>query len=107
MTYAIIDIGGHQIWIEPGKFYDINYIYANPGDVISLNRVLFLSESNGFFVGMPCLDNITVKATVLKHIKGRKLTVFKTKPKKNVRLKKGHRQKLTRLLVQKITQHDT
>nr|YP_009393442.1 ribosomal protein L21 [Bostrychia simpliciuscula]ARW62004.1 ribosomal protein L21 [Bostrychia simpliciuscula] len=100
--YAIIDIGGHQIWIEPGKFYDVNYIYANPGDVVNLHRVLFLSKSNAFHVGIPCLNNVVVKAKILKHFRGKKLTVFKIKPKKNSRLKKGHRQKLTRLLVQDI-----
>nr|YP_009393020.1 ribosomal protein L21 [Bostrychia moritziana]ARW61582.1 ribosomal protein L21 [Bostrychia moritziana] len=102
MTYAIVDLGGRQIWVEQGKFYDVNYIQANPGDVISLNRVLFLSRSNVFQVGMPCLDSIVVKAKVLKHLNGRKLAIFKMKPKKNVRIKKGHRQKLTRLLVQEI-----
>lgn len=103
MTYAIVDMGGHQVWIEPSKFYDVNYIHANPGDLINLNRVLFFSKSNVFKIGMPCLDNVIVKAKILKHIKGKKLTIFKIKPKKNVRLKKGHRQKLTRLLVQEIT----
>nr|YP_009392605.1 ribosomal protein L21 [Bostrychia tenella]ARW61167.1 ribosomal protein L21 [Bostrychia tenella] len=102
MIYAIVDVAGHQMWIEPGKFYDVNYICANPGDIINLNRVLFFSNSNVFHVGMPCLDKVTVKAKILKHFKGRKLTIFKIKPKKNSRFKKGHRQKLTRFLVQDI-----
>lgn len=104
MIYAIVDISGHQLLMEPGKFYDVNYISANPGDIINLNRVLFLSISEVFSIGMPCLDNVIIKAKILKHVQGRKLTVFKTKPKKNMRLKKGHRQKLTRLLVQEIIQ---
>nr|YP_009398174.1 ribosomal protein L21 [Thaumatella adunca]ARW67360.1 ribosomal protein L21 [Thaumatella adunca] len=102
MVYAVIDVGGNQVIIEPGKFYDINYIYANPGDTINFKRILFLSKSNQFKVGMPCLSDVVVKAKVLRHIKGKKLTIFKVKPKKNSRLKKGHRQKLTRVLVEDI-----
>nr|YP_009397363.1 ribosomal protein L21 [Dasyclonium flaccidum]ARW66549.1 ribosomal protein L21 [Dasyclonium flaccidum] len=104
MTYAIIDVGGSQVLVEPGKFYDINYVLANPGDIISLNRVLFFSQSSSFKIGTPCLSNVVVKAKILKHIKGKKLTIFKIKPKKNSRVKKGHRQKLTRLLIQEIIQ---
>nr|YP_009394049.1 ribosomal protein L21 [Rhodomela confervoides]ARW62611.1 ribosomal protein L21 [Rhodomela confervoides] len=102
MVYAIIDIGGNQIIIEPGKFYDVNYICANPGDMINFKRVLFFSDSNNFKIGMPCLNNVSIKAKVLRHIRGRKLTIFKIKPKKNSRSKKGHRQKLTRVLVEDI-----
>nr|YP_009397771.1 ribosomal protein L21 [Sonderella linearis]ARW66957.1 ribosomal protein L21 [Sonderella linearis] len=102
MSYAIVDVGGHQIWVEPGKFYDINHINANPGDTVSLNRVLFFSKSNSYFIGSPCLKDVMIKAIVLKHMRGRKLTIFKMKPKKNMRVKKGHRQKITRLLVKEI-----
>ncbi len=102
MTYAVVDIGSNQMIIEPGKFYDINYVPANPGDVVNFKRVLLLSKSNVYKVGTPCLDSITVKATILKHFKGKKVKVFKVKPKKNYRVKQGHRQKLTRILVQDI-----
>nr|YP_009397972.1 ribosomal protein L21 [Gredgaria maugeana]ARW67158.1 ribosomal protein L21 [Gredgaria maugeana] len=102
MTYAVIDVGGNQIIIEPRKFYDINYVDANPGDTISFKRVLFFSKSNSYQVGTPCLETIFVKAIILKHLKDKKIKVFKVKPKKNNRIKKGHRQKLTRIFVQDI-----
>lgn len=85
--------------VEPGKFYDLNYIPAQPGDTINLNRVLFLSKDNIYSVGRPCIDNTIVKATVLRHFGGRKITVFKMKSKKNSRVKKGHRQRLTRIFI--------
>ena len=103
INYAIIEAGGKQVWVEPGKFYDLNYVPGNPGDMIYLNRVLFLSQNHGFQIGLPCLEENVVKTRILKHIKGRKLIVFKIKPKKNDRCKKGHRQKLTRLLVEEIS----
>lgn len=103
MTYAVIDVGSNQMIIEPGKFYDINYVPSNPGDIISFKRILLLSKSNTYKIGKPCLDNVVVKATVLKHLKGRKVKVFKVKPKKNYRLNRGHRQKLTRIFIQDIS----
>nr|YP_010619784.1 Ribosomal protein L21 [Symphyocladia marchantioides]WAX03797.1 Ribosomal protein L21 [Symphyocladia marchantioides] len=102
MTYAVIDVGGNQIIIEPGKFYDINYVFANPGDIITFKRVLFCSKSSNYYIGTPCLDKIFVKAIVLKHLKGNKIKIFKVKPKKNNRIKTGHRQKLTRVFIQDI-----
>nr|YP_009392404.1 ribosomal protein L21 [Caloglossa monosticha]ARW60966.1 ribosomal protein L21 [Caloglossa monosticha] len=102
MNYAIVEVGGKQIWIEVGKFYDLNYIQGNPGDVVELNRILFMCKDNSFKIGTPFLQSNLVKAKILKHFRGRKLNIFKIKSKKNFRCKKGHRQKLTRLLVQTI-----
>nr|YP_009295202.1 ribosomal protein L21 [Dasya binghamiae]AOH77214.1 ribosomal protein L21 [Dasya binghamiae] len=102
INYAIVEAGGKQLWVETGKFYDLNYIPGNPGDLIYLNRVLFIYKNNLFKIGMPCLKSSCVKTKILKHIRGRKLIVFKIKPKKNDRCKKGHRQQLTRLLVEEI-----
>lgn len=102
MNYAIVDVGSTQVIIEPGKFYDLNYIAANPGDIIHFNRVLFLNKDSNYNVGTPCLDKVSIKATILKHLNGEKITVFKFKPKKNNRSKKGHRQKLTRVFIEDI-----
>nr|YP_010619010.1 Ribosomal protein L21 [Pterosiphonia complanata]WAX03023.1 Ribosomal protein L21 [Pterosiphonia complanata] len=102
MSYAVIDVGGNQLIIEPGKFYDVNYIFANPGDIISFKRVLLCSKFGVYHIGIPCVDKVVVKAIVLKHLKGKKIKIFKVKPKKNNRTKKGHRQKLTRIFVKDI-----
>ena len=102
MVYAVVELSGNQVIIEPGKFYDVNYVQANPGDIINLNRVLLVAKSGNFSLGYPCLTNIVVQAKILRHLRGKKITVFKVKPKKNSRVKKGHRQKLTRILIEKI-----
>jgi len=103
MTYAIVDVGGKQVWMEIGKFYDVNHLPGQPGDKIYLNRLLFLCKGENIFqVGRPCLESNSVKTRILTHLKGRKLIIFKMKPKKNIRCKKGHRQQLTRLLVEKF-----
>ena len=82
MTYAVVDVGGSQIIVEPGKFYDLNYIPADPGDTINLNRVLFLCNGSNYYVGKPCLNDTSIKATVLRHFSGNKIIVFKMKSKK-------------------------
>nr|ARW64071.1 ribosomal protein L21 [Chondria sp. (in: red algae)] len=102
MVYAVVEMGSRQIIIEPGKFYDVQYMHLNPGDIICLNRILLLKDNKTVNVGSPCLPDVVIKAKVLRHIKGKKLTVFKFKPKKNSRLKKGHRQNYTRILIEEI-----
>ena len=103
MIYAIIEASGRQLWVQPGNFYDLNYISGEPGDTIHLNRVLFYCNDDVVKIGHPCIDDIYVKTKILKHFRGRKVTVFKMKSKKNVRIKNGHRQNLTRLFVENIT----
>lgn len=102
MKYAIIEASGKQLWVEKGKFYDFHYIPGKPGDLIKLKRILLIREENNIHIGKPCLNNITVTAAILRHLKGKKIVSLKGKPKKNNRKKKGHRQKLTRLLIKDI-----
>lgn len=102
MVYAIIEASGKQLFVSPGKFYDINRIPGEPGDIVDLKRILLINSNGLIELGEPCLKKCKVKAIILKHLKGRKISVFKMKPKKNTRSKFGHRQNLTRLLIQEI-----
>jgi large subunit ribosomal protein L21 len=102
MSYAIVEISGRQFWVCSGSFYDVNKIHAQPGETIVLNKVLFLKKERDTCVGFPCIKNFSIKAKVLKHVKSRKITVFKMKSKKNMKSKQGHRQDLTRILIQEI-----
>jgi large subunit ribosomal protein L21 len=103
MNYAIVEASGKQFWIEPGKFYDLNYINLNPGDKIALVRVLLVNNNGNVSVGYPCLENTSVEATVLGHIRSKKITVYKMRPKKKTRKKQGHRDNLTRIMVNSIS----
>jgi large subunit ribosomal protein L21 len=102
MIYAILEASGRQVWIQPGKFYDLNKITAKPGEYIKLEKILFIKNLNEVKVGTPCIPGMYIKAKILKHLKGRKITVFKMKPKKNMRSKNGHRQELSRILIESI-----
>ena len=102
MKYAIVEISGRQFWIETGKYYDLNRIPTKLGQEIILNRVLLLNNDGEVLVGKPYLEQVKVKGKILKHLRGRKIIVYKMHPKKKTRKKQGHRQQLTRVLIEDI-----
>jgi large subunit ribosomal protein L21 len=102
MKYAILEISGTQMKVEEGKEITINRIKANEGDIIELKNVLFIKDGDNFTFGKPYVDNAKVLAKVIKHFKGPKILVFKYKRKNNYRRRRGHRQYLTKLLIEKI-----
>ena len=102
MNYAIVEIGGRQIWAEKGRFYDINKIDTEIGSKINLNCVLFLNKDNDIKFGSPYMEYKNVTATVLKQFSGVKFLVYKMKPKKKMRRKQGFRNKLTRILIDQL-----
>ena len=103
MKYAIVEISGRQFWIETGKYYDFNRIPTELGNQITLNRVLLLNNNGNVLIGQPYLDNVTIKGKILEHLRGKKTIVYKMRPKKKTRKKQGHRQDLTRVLIEDIS----
>nr|YP_009695321.1 50S ribosomal protein L21 [Nitzschia alba]QEI59575.1 50S ribosomal protein L21 [Nitzschia alba] len=102
MKYAIIEISGKQFWIETGKFYDFNRISLKLNKRIILTRVLLFKNKKVTLLGKPYLPNIKITGKIIDHLKGNKLIIYKMKPKKKTRKKQGHRQKLTRILIENI-----
>lgn len=102
MKYAIIEIGGRQFWVETGKYYDFNRISEKEKTPININKILFVNDNGNTFIGTPYIKNIEIKATIIKHLRGQKLIVYKMRPKKKTRKKQGHKQDLTRVLIEKI-----
>ena len=103
MKYAIVEISGRQFWIETGKYYDLNRIPTELGKEITLNRVLLVNNEGDILIGKPYLESVKVKGKILEHLRGRKTIVYKMRPKKKTRKKQGHRQDLTRVLIEEIT----
>ena len=102
MKYAIVEISGRQFWIETGKYYDLNRIPTELGKEITLNRVLLVNNDGELLIGKPYLESVKVKGKILEHLRGRKTVVYKMRPKKKTRKKQGHRQDLTRVLIEEI-----
>jgi len=103
MTYAIIETGGKQLRVEPGRFYDIELLKNEPDETITLETVLLVQHDGDVTVGQPFVSGATVEGTVMRHLRGRKVLVYKMKPKKKTRKKRGHRQEITRLMINSIS----
>ncbi len=103
MTYAIIETGGKQLRVEVGRFYDVDRLALDEDEAFTLDQVLFVENAGEVHVGQPLVDGATVEATVLRHFRGRKVIVYKMQPKKKTRKKQGHRQELTRVMVNSIS----
>jgi len=103
MTYAIIEMSGTQLRVEPGRFYDVNRLPVEADGTMSLDRVLLVKHEDTIHVGQPLVEGATIEATVMQHMRGRKVLVYKMKPKKKTRKKRGHRQELTRVMINSIS----
>jgi large subunit ribosomal protein L21 len=102
MKYAIVEISGRQFWIETGKYYDFNRIPTELGKQITLNRVLLFNDEGKILIGKPYLESVQIQGKILEHLRGKKKIVYKMRPKKKTRKKQGHRQELTRVLIEDI-----
>jgi len=103
MTYAIIETGGKQLRVEVGRFYDVDRLPLEENEEFTLDQVLFVDHDGEASIGQPLVEGATVEATVLRHFRGRKIIVYKMQPKKKTRKKQGHRQELTRVMVNAIS----
>jgi large subunit ribosomal protein L21 len=102
-VYAVIETGGKQYKVEEGDILSVEKLTANEGEKVNFDKVMLVSGEEGIKVGKPYVEGATVEAEVLFHGKGKKIIVFKYKPKKNYRKKQGHRQPFTRVKITKIT----
>jgi large subunit ribosomal protein L21 len=98
--YAILRQGGHQYRVEPGDRLLVERLPAGVGSVIALEPVLLLHDGTSALVDATSIDGARVPATVLAHRRGRKLRVFKYKPKKRYRRTLGYRSDLTELRIE-------
>jgi len=99
--YAIIETGGKQIKVEQGQEIYIEKLEADVNEVVTFDKVLFVGGDN-VKVGAPLVEGATVTAKVVQQGRGKKITVFKYKPKKNYHRKLGHRQPFTKVVIDGI-----
>ncbi|GIP60769.1 50S ribosomal protein L21 [Paenibacillus woosongensis] len=100
--YAIIETGGKQYRVQEGDVLYIEKLNAEDGASVTFDRVLAVSKGDGLVAGTPVVAGASVTAKVEKHGKGRKVVVYKYKPKKNYHKKQGHRQPYTKVTIEKI-----
>ncbi len=100
--YAIIKTGGKQYLVREGDVIRVEKLNAEEGSVVTFDEVLAINNDESLKVGTPTVEGAKVEAKVIKHGKGKKIIVFKYKPKKNYRKKQGHRQPYTQVQISKI-----
>ena len=100
--YAIVRIGGKQYRAEEGRTITVEKLPYEVGDSIEFDEVLVVSDGENTQIGQPLLSGVVVNVQVVDQFKGKKIIVFKYRPKKRFRRKQGHRQQYTRLAVNHI-----
>lgn len=98
--YAVVETGGKQYRVQEGDVIQVEKLAVNEGEVVSLD-VIALGKDGKVFVGDD-VANAKVNAKVVSHGKGKKVIVFKYKPKKDYRRKQGHRQPYTELVIETV-----
>ncbi len=101
--YAIVDIAGQQFKITKQQEIFVHRLNEAEGSYVSFNKVLLLDEDGKITVGKPYIEGISVSAKILNHLKGDKVLVFKKKRRKSYQKCNGHRQYLTKILIEDIT----
>ena len=101
--YAIVEASGKQFWLESNRYYDLDRCHAEVNDVLTIEKVLLINNGKDLKIGKPYVKDAKVEIKVLEHRRGPKIIVYKMRPKKKTRRKNGHRQELTRVLVQSIS----
>lgn len=100
--YAVIETGGKQFRVKEGDTLFVEKLPQAAGQTVELDKVLMVEQDGELKVGTPKVDGAKVTLEVVRHGKGRKIIVFKYKPKKNYRRKQGHRQPFTEVVVKNI-----
>ncbi len=102
MKYVIVEQGGKQYKAAEGATIEVDRLPNEVGEQLSLDSVLLFVNDDEVKVGTPGVTGVKLTATVVSHVKGPKVIVFKYRPKKKIRVKNGHRQQYTKLLVNSI-----
>ena len=100
--YAIVEIAGQQFKVAKDQKVFVHRLKEEEGKKVSFDQVLLIDEGGSVTIGAPAIDGAAVQAKVLKHLKGDKVIVFKKKRRKGYRVKNGHRQMLTELVIEEI-----
>lgn len=101
--YAIVEIAGQQFKVAKDQKVYVHRLQGEEGSKVTFDNVLLLDESNNVTIGAPAIEGASVTAQILSHLKGDKVIVFKKKRRKGYRVKNGHRQALTEILIQEIS----
>lgn len=101
--YAIVDLAGKQYRVQEGQKVFVHRLQGDEGTEVTFEKVLMIDEDGKVNVGQPVIDGASVSATILEHLKGDKVLVFKKKRRKGYQKLNGHRQYLSQIRIDKIS----
>lgn len=100
--YAIVEIAGQQFKVAKDQKVFVHRLPNEEGNQVSFDRVLLIGEGENITIGAPAIEGAQVGAKILRHVKGDKVIVFKKKRRKGYRVKRGHRQQFSEILIENI-----
>jgi large subunit ribosomal protein L21 len=100
--YAIAEIQGFQYKVEKDQILFVNQLEGNEGETIEIDKVLLTDKDGKVTVGSPVVKGAKIKANILGHLKGDKVMIFKKNRRKGYKVKRGHRQSLTKIQILEI-----
>ena len=100
--YAIVEIAGQQFKVEKDQQVFVHRLDAEEGDKIKFDNVYLIEDKGNVTVGAPAINGAQVSASVLRHLKGDKVIIFKKKRRKGYKKKNGHRQYLTEIKIESV-----
>ncbi len=101
--YAIVDIAGQQFKVEQGQEVFVHRLDGKEGDQMEFDKILLVDNDGKVKVGKPVVKGAKVSAKIVSHLRGDKVIVFKKKRRKGYQKSNGHRQDLSKVLIEKIT----
>ena len=101
--YAIVDISGKQFKVTQDQFVYAPLMEGEEGASVEFDKVLLLDNDGKVEVGAPLVKGVKISGKILGHVKGDKVIVFKKKRRKGYKVKNGHRQDFTKILIEGIS----
>ena len=99
---AIVDIAGQQFKVAKDQKFYVNRLQGEAGSKVEFSEVLLLDNEGTVTIGTPLVEGAKVSATIVAHLRGDKVKVFKKKRRKGYRVRNGHRQDFTEILIKEI-----
>jgi len=101
--YAVLEIAGKQYKVESDKYLYVDKLEGAEGDKVDFDKVLLLDNEGDVKVGAPTVEGVKVSGKILEQVKADKVIVFKKKRRKGYKKRNGHRQQMTKVLIESIT----
>ena len=103
--FAVVEILGQQFKVQKDQKLVVNRLDQKEGSKISFENVLLVDNGKEFDLGNPTVQGYFIEAKIIKHLKGDKVIVFKKKRRKGYKVKKGHKQYLSEILIESISKN--